>query len=126
MDVAAEAERQPIEVERVRDEERFFGGDIVWWTLLLIVSIPIILLGLSQTPDTGGFLALAVGGVLAGIGFAQVMLRMPYFTNGFVRTFLIVLVVSAVIAGVALVFNMTLPVPEARPDVMYKPPISGG
>ena len=120
------AERAPIEVDRVRDEERFFGGDIVWWVLLLLVSIPIILFGLARTPETLGFLALSLGGVLAGIAFAHVILRMPYFTNGFIKSVLIALVVAAVIGGIALLFNMTLPVPEARPDVMYKPPISGG
>ncbi len=54
------------------------------------------------------------------------MLRMPYFTHGFVTSLLIVLVASIVIAGVALLYSMSLPVPTAPPDVMYKPPISGG
>jgi hypothetical protein len=122
----AVVESPPIEVESVRDEERFFGGDIVWWALLLLVSIPVLLLALSLTPDTLGFLLLSVGGVMAGVGFAQVMLRLPYLTNGFIKSLLIVFVASVVIAGIALLFNMTLPVPNARPDVMYKPPISGG
>ena len=123
--MALEAQR-PIDVESVRDEERFFGGDIVWWVLLLIVSIPIILIGLANSPETGGFLALSLGGVLAGLGFAQVTLRLPYFTNGFVRSFLIVFVAAVVISGIALLYSMSLPVPEPRPDVMFKPPISGG
>ena len=110
----------------VRDEERFFGGDIAWWSLLLLVSIPVILIGLSQIPDTGGFLILSVGGVMAGVGFAQIALRLPYLTNGFVKSWLIVFVASLVIAGIALLYNMTLPVPTAPPDVMFKPPISGG
>ena len=123
--MAAEAQT-PIQVDNVKDEERFFGGDIVWWVLLLVVSIPIILIGLAYSPQTGGFLALSLGGVLAGVGFAQVMLRLPYFTNGFVRSFLIVFVASVIIAGIALLYNFSLPVPDAPPDVMYKPPISGG
>src|SRR5205823_7720365 len=112
----------PIQVENVRDEERFFGGDIVWWALLLLVSIPLLLWGLSLSPDTSGFVLLSVGGVLAGVGFAQVMLRMPYFTNGFVRSMLIVLVAAAVIGIIALLYSMTLSVPDAPPDVLYKPP----
>ena len=116
----------PLEVENVRDEERFFGGDIAWWSLLLLVSIPILLFGLARSPETLGFLAMSIGGVLAGVAFAQVMLRMPYLTNGFVKSLLIVLVATIVICGIALLYNMTLPVPEARPDVLYKPPISGG
>ena len=120
-------EAQPLlEVENVRDEERFFGGDIVWWALLLLVSIPVILIGLSLVPDTGGFLALSAGGIMAGVGFAQVTLRLPYFGNGFFKSLLIVFVASVVIAGIALLYNMTLPVPTASQDVLLKPPISGG
>ena len=123
--MAVEA-KQPITIDKVRDEERFFGGDIVWWVLLLVCSVPVVLFGLGLAPDLGGFLLLIVGGVLGGVAFAQVMLRMPYFTSGFVKSMLIVLLASVVIAGVALLYNMTLPVPTAPPDVMYKPPISGG
>ena len=123
--MAVEAER-PIQVDDVNQEERFFGGDIVWWTLLLLVSVPVLLWGLSLIPGTGGFLLLGLGGIMAGVAFAQVMLRMPYITKGFVKSLLIVLVVAIVISGIALLFNMTLPVPDAPPDVMYKPPISGG
>jgi hypothetical protein len=54
------------------------------------------------------------------------MFRLPYFTNGFMKSVLIVVLVSIVIGGIALLYNMTLPVPDAPPDVMYKPPISGG
>jgi hypothetical protein len=125
MTVEADAPR-PIEIEDVREEERFFGGDIVWWVLLLLVSIPIILFGLAQIPTTLGFLVLSVGGIAGGVGFAEIMFRLPYFTNGFVKSVLIVLVVSIVIGGIALLYNMTLPVPDAPPDVMFKPPISGG
>jgi hypothetical protein len=115
-----------LEVERVEDEERFFGGDIAWWALLLLVSIPVILIGLSQIPATGGFVILSVGTLMAGVAFAQITLRLPYLTNGFVKSLLIVFAASVVIAGIALLYNMTLPVPNAPPDVMFKPPISGG
>src|SRR5438309_33745 len=92
----------PIEVQSVRDEERWFGGDIAWWVLLLLVSIPTILIGLSQIPDTGGFLILSVGGVMFGVAFAQITLRLPYFTNGFVKSLLIVFAASVIICGIAL------------------------
>ena len=116
----------PIQIDNVRDEERFFGGDIVWWALLLLISIPVLLWGISNIPSTGGMLLLALGGVMAGVGFAQVMLRLPYWTNGFVKSLLIVFVAAVIICGIALIYNFTLDVPTAPPDVMYKPPISGG
>jgi hypothetical protein len=117
---------RPIEVESVREEERLFGGDVVWWILLLIVSVPILLWGLSKTPDTIGFLLLSIGGIAAGLAFAQIVLRLPYFTGNFWTSVLISIVVLTVIGIVALGFNMTLAVPSAPPDVLYKPAISGG
>jgi hypothetical protein len=120
------AEPQPIEVESVRDEERLFGGDVVWWVLLLIVSVPVMLYGLERTPDTIGFLLLSIGGIAAGVAFAQIVLRLPYFTGHFWTSLLISIAVLGVIGIVALGYNMTLTVPSAPPDVLYKPAISGG
>ncbi len=117
---------RPMEIERVRDEERLFGGDIVWWLLLLIVSVPVVLWGLAQTPQTIGFVLLCVGAIAAGVAFAQIAMRLPYLTNRFLLSVLIVVVAAAVIGLLALLFNMTLAVPTASPDVMYKPPTSGG
>ena len=124
--MAVESQTQPIEIENVREEEHFFGGDIVWWTLLLLFSIPVLLWGLSLMPDTFGFLVLCIGGIMAGIGFAQIMFRLPYFTNSFVRSLIIVIILAAVLCGIGFLFNLTLPVPQASLDVTFKPPISGG
>jgi hypothetical protein len=118
--------QQPIEVQNVRDEERLFGGDIVWWLLLLVVSVPIVLYGLSQAPQVLGFFVLSIGGILAGIAFAQIMLRLPYLTKRLLLSFLIVVVASAIIGGIALAYSSSLPVGQAPPDTMYKPAISGG
>jgi F0F1-type ATP synthase membrane subunit c/vacuolar-type H+-ATPase subunit K len=117
---------RPVEIERVRDEERMFGGDIVWWLLLLIVSVPVMLWGLAQTPETGGFVFLALGGIGAGVSFARVAVRLPYLTNHFSLSMFLAIAVIAIIGLIALVFNMSLPVPTAPLDVMYKPPVSGG
>jgi hypothetical protein len=119
-------ETQPIEVEDVQDEERFFGGDPVWWLLLLLVSLPVVFYGLAQSPTTLGFVMLSIGGIMAGIAFAQLTLRLPYLTKRFAISMLIVVVAAAIIGGVAQLYNMTLPVPTAPMDTMFKPPISGG
>lgn len=124
--MAVETQSQPIEIESVKDEERFFGGDPVWWALLLLVSIPVLLWGLSQIPSTGGFLLLALGGIMAGVGFTQLMFRMPYITNGFMKSVIIVVIAAAILCGIALLYNMTLDVPTAPLDTTFKPPISGG
>lgn len=117
---------RPVEIERVRDEERLFGGDIVWWVLLLVVCVPLLLWGLARMPDTDGMVFLSLGGIGSGVAFAQVVLRLPYLTNRFLLSIVIATGAALVIGVVALVFNMSLPVTTAPPDVMYKPPISGG
>jgi len=115
-----------LDPEDVRNEERLFGGDLVWWLLLLVISVPVMLWGLGQAPQIHGFVFLSVGGIAAGVAFAQVILRLPYLTNGFIRSVLIVFVAATVIAGVAFLFSLTLPAPAPPLDVMYKPPVSGG
>jgi hypothetical protein len=117
---------RPIEVTSVREEERLLGGDVVWWVFLLLVSVPVLLFGLSQAPQILGFLILTIGGVAAGTAFAQIALRLPFFTHRFLLSMLLAIVVLAVIGGVAQVYTMTLPVQQAPLDVMYKPAISGG
>ena len=119
-------EARPIEVDSVRAEERLLGGDVVWWAFLLVVSVPIMLLGLAQSPQIHGFLIRSVGGIAAGTAFAQVMLRLQYFTGRFLLSMFLVFIAALVICGVAQLYSWTLPVPQASPDVMYKPPISGG
>ena len=62
----------------------------------------------------------------AGVAFAQIALRLPFFTRRFLFSMLLVVVASAIIGGIAELYILTLPVPQASLDVMYKPPISGG
>jgi hypothetical protein len=119
-------EAQEIKLTSVREEERLLGGDVVWWGFLLVVSVPVILFGLAQAPQIHGFLILSIGGVAAGVAFAQIALRLPFFTHRFLLSMLLVVVASAIIGGVAQLYATTLPVPQASLDVMYKPPISGG
>src|SRR3981081_448857 len=110
-------EARPIEIEKVRDEERLLGGDVVWWAFLLVVSVPVMLFGLSQAPQIHGFLILALGGIAAGTAFAQVMLRLQYLTGRFLLSMFLVFVAAAIIAGIAEMYSLTLPVPQASPDV---------
>ena len=120
------AEAPPIEVKSVREEERLFGGDVVWWAFLLVVSVPAVLFGLSLAPQIIGFLILSVAGVAAGVAFAQIALRLPFFTHRFMFSMLLVFLATAIIGGIAELYILSLPVPQASLDVMYKPPISGG
>ena len=120
------AEAPLIQLRSVQEEERLLGGDVVWWAFLLVVSVPGVLFGLSLAPQIIGWFILSVAGVAAGVAFAQIALRLPFFTRRFLFSMLLVVVASAIIGGVAELYILTLPVPQASLDVMYKPPISGG
>ncbi|MBV9547981.1 MAG: hypothetical protein JOY61_26705 [Chloroflexi bacterium] len=115
-----------LDAERVQDEERLLGGELVWWVVLLIISLPVLLYGLSQAPSTGGMLLLCVGGILFGVSFAQVILRLPYLPHRLIASFVILIVIAAIFMGIAFVYSNTLQVPESPPDTMYKAPVSGG
>src|SRR5258708_6320567 len=117
-------EARPIEVENVRAEERLLGGDVVWWAFLLVISVPIVLLGLAQAPQIHGFLILVIGGIAAGTSFAQVMLRLQYLTGRFLLSIFMVIVAAIVIGGIGPLYSMTLPVPTAPPHGLFKPPNS--
>jgi hypothetical protein len=114
------------EVERVADEERLLGGELVWWIVLLLLSLPVLLYGLTQAPTVGGFLLMTVGGILAGVSFTLIMVRLPYLIGRLIASFLIFIVVAAIFMGVAFVWSMSLPVPTPSQDTTFKPPISGG
>lgn len=122
MVVDADVER----VERVDDEERRLGGELVWWVVLLVLSLPVLLYGLSQAPTVGGFLLLALGGILGGLSFTMIIVRLPYLTHRLVGSFVILIVLAAIIMGAAFIWSTSLPVPQASQDTMFKPPISGG
>lgn len=115
-----------LEVERVSDEERLLGGELVWWIVLLLLSLPIVLYGLAQAPSTGGFLLMSLGGILGGVSFTFVIVRLPYLTHRLIASFLILILVAAIFMGVAFIFSLALPVQQPSLDTTFKPPISGG
>ena len=114
------------EVERVADEERLLGGELVWWIVLLLLSLPVMLYGLSQAPSVGGFLLLVLGGILGGVSYTLIMVRLPYLTHRLIASFLILIVVAAVFMGLTFLWSLSLPVPQASQDTLFKPPVSGG
>ena len=50
-----------------------------------------------------------------GIGFAQIILRLPYLTKRFALSVLIVLILSAVIGVIGQVYSTSLPVLRRPP-----------
>jgi hypothetical protein len=102
--------------------DRTLGGNVFMWLAGLVVGLGLFLAGVSMAPSTGGFLLMAASGVLAGLSYTELMLRMPTVTHRFALSMLLTLVVLAVIAIGALVFANSLPVPPQNPDVNLLPP----
>src|SRR5919199_1556397 len=101
--------------------DRTLGGNLFVWLGGLVLGLGLFLLGVSMAPQTGGFLLMAASGVLAGLSYTEVMLRMPTMTHRFTLSLLLTLVVLAVVVSGALVYANSLPVRAQNPDVNLLP-----
>lgn len=106
--------------ERV-EVDRTLGGNVFLWLGGLVVGLGLFLAAVSMAPQTSGFLLMAASGVLAGLSYTELMLRMPTVTHRFTLSVLLTLIVLAVIVGGALVFANSLPVRPQNPDVNLLP-----
>jgi hypothetical protein len=102
--------------------DRTLGGNLAVWLGGLVLGLALFLLGVSLAPSTGGFLLMAASGVLAGLSYTEVMLRMPTVTHRFALSLLLTLVVLAVVVSGALIFANSLATPPQNPDVNLLPP----
>src|SRR5919199_3412874 len=101
--------------------DRTLGGNLFVWLGGLALGLGLFLVGLSLAPQMGGFLLMAASGVLAGLSYTEVMLRMPTVTHRFTLSLLLTLIVLAVIVAGALAFANSLPTPAQNPDVKLLP-----
>jgi hypothetical protein len=115
VDVRSQARAEEAEVDRT------LGGNVFVWLGGLALGLGLFLVSVSMAPGTGGFLLMAASGVLAGLSYAEVMLRMPTMTHRFTLSLLLTLVVLAVIVAGALAFANALPTPAQNPDVNLLP-----
>ena len=104
---------------------RTLGGNVFLWLGGLVVGLGLFLAAVSMAPQTGGFVLMAASGVLAGLSYTELMLRMPTVTHRFTLSLLLTLVVLAVIVAGALVFANSLPTPPQNPDVNLLPAQGG-
>jgi hypothetical protein len=113
----------------VRAEEdevnRTLGGNVFLWLGGLVVGLGLFLASVSMAPQTGGFVLMAASGVIAGLSYTELMLRMPSVTHRFTLSLLLTLIVLGVIVAGAVVFANSLPTPPQNPDVNLLP-ASGG
>ena len=88
---------------------------------VLAIGLGLFLIAVNMAPQTTGFLVMAASGVLAGLSYTEVMLRMPSMTHRFTLSLLLTLVVLAVIIVGALAYANSLPTPPQNPDVNLLP-----
>ena len=115
MDVRTQPRAEEAEVDRT------LGGNLLVWLAGLALGLGLFLLGLGLAPQTGGFVLMAASGVLAGVSYAELMLRMPTMTHRFTLSLLLTLLVATVIVLGALAYANSLPTPPQNPDVMLQP-----
>jgi hypothetical protein len=115
LDLRTQARAEEAEVDRT------LGGNLVVWLVGLAVGLGLFLVGLGLAPQLGGFLLMAVSGILAGVSYTELMLRMPTVTHRFTLSLLLTLVVLAIIVAGALGYAHTRPTPVQNPDVNLLP-----
>jgi hypothetical protein len=115
VDIHSQAPAEEAEVDRT------LGGNLFVWLGGLALGLGLFLVAVSMAPQTGGFVLMAVSGVLAGLSYTELMLRMPTVTHRFTLSLLLTLIVLAVIVAGALVFANSLPTPAQNPDVNLLP-----
>ena len=115
VDVPSQARAEEAEVDRT------LGGNVFVWLVGLAVGLGLFLVGVNMAPHTAGFLVMAASGILAGLSYAEVMLRMPSVTHRFTLSLLLTVVVLAVVVGGALAYANSLPTPAQNPDVNLLP-----
>jgi hypothetical protein len=119
LDVRAHAAADPRAEEA--EVDRTLGGNMFVWLAGLVLGLGLFLLGVSQAPQTGGFLLMIASGLLAGVSYAELMLRMPAVTHRFTLSVVLTLVVLAVVVVGALLFSQSLPTPTPNPDINLLP-----
>ena len=111
-----------VEVRESSDVDHTLGGNWVVWSAGLIVGLGLFLVGVGQSPQTGGFLLMIASGLLAGLSYTQVMLRLPVVTHRFTLSLLLTLLVTSVLLVGMLMYGMALPTPSPTTDVRLVPP----
>jgi hypothetical protein len=112
-------------LERVNDDARL-GGNVVVWLGAVVVGMALLGVGIYAAPDMAGFLAMVPGGVLAGLGYAELLSRMPTLTHRFWLSVVLGMVVLALIAGILAINASAAPGPTQNPDTLLMPYESSG
>jgi uncharacterized membrane protein len=77
VDIHTQTQQERAEVDRT------LGGNLFVWFGGLALGLGLFLLAVGLAPGIGGFALMALSGVLAGLSYAELMLRMPSVTHRF-------------------------------------------
>jgi hypothetical protein len=98
------------------------GGSLPFWIILGLVGIVLVDAGLMAAPAINGFLLLIAGGLLLGISYGQLLLRIPGLTRRPSIGVLIALLITVVVLGAVALGAARAPTPEPLPSVLVTPP----
>ena len=98
------------------DDDRL-GAPLPLWLAFALLGVALLGWGLRLAPSLQGWLLVIAGGVLAGMAYAQIVLRLPTLTRSGVGSVFALVVCSAVLLGVLTMAGVQ-PAPQPSPDVL--------
>ena len=108
-----------IEEEAVDDLR--LGGNLPLWIGVIIVGLGLLAIGVYNAPSLRGFMIMIGGGLVLGLGYAEVITRLPTLTHRWSMSAMLLLVTSAIVVGVIVLNASAAPVPPPNPDALLTP-----
>ena len=107
--------------EDLLDDVRL-GGSLPFWVVVGLIGMVLVGWGVIEAPATTGFLLLIAGGLLLGISYGQLLLRMPSLTGRASIGALFALFMTLLLVGVVAFAAARAPTPEPDPSALLAPP----
>jgi hypothetical protein len=113
----ASAETGPRLIELAAIDDDRLGAPLPLWFAFALLGVGLLGWGLRLAPSLQGWLLVIPGGVLAGLAYAQIVLRLPTLTRSGVGSVFALVVCSAALLGVLTMAGVE-PAPQPIPDVL--------
>lgn len=108
--------------ERPNDRgDASIGGSLIFWGIVLILGIALFAWGLALVPQIGGYVLIIASAVPMGVGYTQIVTRIPRATHRIAVSLLIAAVFFAVLFGAVYIIGQAFPTPSSTSTVLLEP-----
>jgi hypothetical protein len=124
MALAVDEQRSPVLAliqEEAVDDVRL-GGNLPLWCSVVVAGFGLLVIGIRLAPSSGGFLTMIGGGLLFGLGYAEVITRLPTLTHRWSMSLVLALLIGLPLLLLLWWNASTLPVPPPDPTAIVVPP----